>query len=222
MLKEVISKKALRVDKIGLDKDFFRNDAAKRIASRLQFTANQNVYATTAKASEIFLREIIANIVKVSRKKNDSNRTGFTLKYIVANPREEVRAINVKCNSKQNQRKNKERMELLKIGENIGKRRQETQSVLLQIRAAQAQEEEEGRIQTFAANEAARTALGDEGKYLKWTLLEDSRGKSVASLASPNTSNVREKVDSNYETFLSLRSIKLQVKSILSKIVISN
>lgn len=59
----------MRVDKIGLDKDFFRNDAAKRIASRLQFTANQNVYATTAKASEIFLREIIANIVKVSRKK---------------------------------------------------------------------------------------------------------------------------------------------------------
>jgi|TARA_B110000305_G_C19442047_1_gene642468 hypothetical protein len=50
--------------------------------------------------------------------------------------------------------------ELLKMNENTGKGKQENQSAKLQLRAAQAKEEEEERIQTVAANQAARTALG--------------------------------------------------------------
>jgi len=46
------------------------------------------------------------------------------------------------------------------MNENTGKGKQENQSAKLQLRAAQAKEEEEERIQTVAANQAARTALG--------------------------------------------------------------
>jgi hypothetical protein len=89
MLKDVINRKALGIDNIGRNKGL-QNAAAKRIAAHVHFNSNQEVFDMFAKASEIFLSNIVSNIVKVSRRKNDSNQYGFSLKYMMTKPREQV------------------------------------------------------------------------------------------------------------------------------------
>jgi hypothetical protein len=90
--------------------------------------------------------------------------------------------VNIRNSLELNKRKDRERKELLRMNQNIGKGKQENQSAQLKLRAAQAQEEEEERIQTVATNQAARTALGHDGKYLKWTNQNSLQAKSAVNL----------------------------------------
>lgn len=193
MLKDVINRKAVGIDNIGRNKGL-QNAAAKRIAAHVHFNSKQEVFDTFAKASEIFLSNIVTNIIRVSRRKNDSNLHGFSLKYVTAKPREEVRAINIRNSLELSKRKDRERNELLKMNENTGKGKQENQSAKLQHRAAQAKEEEEERIQTVAANQAARTALGHDGKYLKWSHQNVSKAKSAVNLRLNSTEKIDHKL----------------------------
>jgi len=105
--------------------------------------------------------------------------------------------------------------ELLKMNENTGKGKQENQSAKLQLRAAQAKEEEEERIQTVAANQAARTALGHDGKYLKWSHQNVSKAKSAVNLRLNSTKKIDHKLlRMQDKPFLSIRNITSKVRSL--------
>ena len=99
----------------------------------------------------------------------------------VSSPRTSVRQLNSRLEERQNLRCAEERKALILAGETLKRNRvAPDDDEQLKEKVTKVLQEEEDRARAMAANEAARSALGGDAKYLRWSI-KDSQIKHTTT-----------------------------------------
>jgi len=141
------------------------------VASTETIRIDNSVYDILECALQTRLKCFLENVAQFAARRRDTfgTATSFKEKIVTFDPKQKIRSTNIQLELEKEERLERERQALLRVGESISSKRKRDfiENSTLKERVAKVQQEEEDRIRASVTNQAARSALG-EAKYLKW------------------------------------------------------
>lgn len=158
-----------------------RSQAVRNYQVRLA----EGVLDVAHRSAKIFLQHFIVSLVQISRQRQDAGNMNGTRR--LSSPKSSVRDSNSKLEDVHQARAEEERRAIL-AGVTFSKRGRTGEDEDLQFREklTKVLQEEEDRVRTSATNQAVRSALGGDAKYLRWSqVVQEAPSKTQERSLSP-------------------------------------
>lgn len=157
-----------------------------------------------------YVRKIIASTAQVAeRRHRHTSNNGLRPLFV---PKRAVRQINSSLQKAHKIRVEQERQALLLVGENLAKRGRgaRDEDVGLQEKLSKVLREEEDRAVATATNEAVRSALGGDAKYLRWAQMQQGQPTKPLTVLSYDNAEVGDNpADNAQEPEYAVESVNL-------------